>query len=46
MEVWRVSRSGGDWRLFSGRVLVSKATFTAVGEEAEETSARKAAFFI
>lgn len=34
------------WRVFSGRVRVSKTVFMAVGEEAERTSARMAAFFM
>jgi hypothetical protein len=36
----------GDWRLRSGRVVVSKVTFMAVGEEVERTSAVRAAFFM
>ena len=34
------------WRFFSGRVWMSKTVFTAVGEEAERTSAKIAAFFM
>jgi hypothetical protein len=34
-----------DWRLFSGRAWVSKTVFIAVGEDAERTSAERAAFF-
>ena len=35
-----------DWRLFSGRLRVSKTIFIVVGEDAERISAEKAAFFM
>ena len=35
-----------DWRLLSGKAWVSKTVFIAVGEDAERTSAERAAFLM